>query len=61
MKEEELHYVEKTFETDEYITTTAMLVDDDGKVHIKWVITEPTKSENLGALLFHNKFRKKLG
>lgn len=57
---EKLHYVEKTFETEDYITTTAMLVDDDGKIYHKYVITEPTKADNLSALLIHDKFRRKL-
>lgn len=61
MKEEELNYIEKTFETDDFITTTCMLVDDDGKIYSKWVITEPTKSDKLDSLLKHLKFRKKHG
>lgn len=55
---EDLHFVTKTFSTDQYTTTTEMLVDDEGKVYYKWVTTEPTG--NIADFLIHNKLRKKL-
>ena len=61
MKQEDLIYVEKHFETEKYITTTSMLVDDEGKVYYKWVVTEPTEDEeNIADLLIHRKLFKKL-
>lgn len=60
MKEEDLIYVEKHFETEKYITTTSMLVDDEGKVYYKWVVTTPKEDENIADLLVHNKLYKKL-
>lgn len=60
MKKEDLIYVENHFETEKYITTTCLLVDDEGKVYYKWVFTEPKEKKSIADFLIHRKLYKKL-